>query len=152
MPAHVTLISPFLDSAHIDGRVIANLERIVGSSPAFDVAFESVGRWPASEHGPGVVWLRPGPGAAFVGLTRAIWAAYPDAPPYGRLDDDLEPHLTIAIDDPARFDAAERAATAHLPFSRRIESAALLVERSDGRWSAGRRFAFGAVQGGADLG
>jgi hypothetical protein len=103
-----------------------------------------VRRWHASELGPGVVWLEPEPPAPFVALTHAVWAAYPDCPPYGRPDDELEPHLTIAIDEPARFDEAEAQAAPFLPFRRLAASMLLLVERADGSFRARKRFALGA--------
>jgi hypothetical protein len=102
-----------------------------------------VRRWPPSAYGPGVVWLEPEPSAPFVALTRSVWAAFPDHPPYGRKDDDLEAHLTIAIDDQARFDAVEADAGRLVPFRRRATVVALLVEGPDGRWRTRRRFALG---------
>jgi len=143
VPPHVTILSPFIDVEDLDRVVIARVGEIVAGVPAFDVGFEAVRRWPASELGTGVVWLEPAPAEPFVALTRAIWAAFPDYPPYGRSDDDLEAHLTIAIDNPARFDAAEAEASRLVPFRRRASAVALLVERPDGRWRIRRRLPLG---------
>lgn len=143
MPPHVTILSPFIDAEAIDRGVTAKLGEIVAKVPAFDVGFEVVRRWPASELGHGVVWLEPAPSAPFVTLTRAMWAAFPDHPPYGRPDDELEAHLTIAIDDPARFGAVEAEGSRLVPFRRRATAVALVVEGPDGRWRTRRRFAFG---------
>ncbi|TAK00595.1 MAG: 2'-5' RNA ligase family protein [Chloroflexota bacterium] len=143
VPAHVTILSPFVDSARLDRRVVARIGEIVARVPAFDVELAAVRRWPASDLGPGVVWLEPRPGQPFVALTRAIWAAFPDHPPYGREDDELEAHLTLAIDDPARFDAVEAEAWRLVPFHRRVTIVALLVEDLDGRWRTRRRFPLG---------
>ncbi|MEW5990619.1 MAG: 2'-5' RNA ligase family protein [Chloroflexota bacterium] len=140
VPPHVTILSPFVEVEEIDGAVVARVAEVVAGVPAFDVSFGAVRRWPASELGPGVVWLEPTPAEPFVALTRASWAAFPGYPPYGREDDDLETHLTIAIDEPARFDAVEAEASRLVPFRRRATSVALLVEGPQGRWRTRRRF------------
>jgi len=140
VPPHVTVLSPFLDPERLDRAVLATLSRIAASEPAFDVLFGAVRRWPPSGVGPGVVWLAPDPAEPFVRLTRAVWSAFPECPPYGREDDDLEPHLTIAIDAPERFDAAAAAAESFLPFRRPASSMNLLVERPDGRFRTRARF------------
>jgi hypothetical protein len=143
VPAHVTILSPFLDSALLDAGVRERLAAIFAGEPAFEVGLVAVRRWEASDIGPGVVWLEPAPAAPFVRLTRAVWAAFPEAPPYGRNDDALEAHLTIAIDDPAHFDAAEQEASPFLPFRRVVRSVSLLVQDADGRYRTRSRFRLG---------
>ncbi|MEO8461823.1 MAG: 2'-5' RNA ligase family protein, partial [Chloroflexota bacterium] len=97
----------------------------------------------ASDLGHGVVWLQPDPGEPFRALTRAIWAAFPEAPPYGSPDIDLEPHLTIASDDPAHFDDVESASAVHVPFRRLVTDVILIVEGPQGRWRTEHRFRLG---------
>jgi 2'-5' RNA ligase len=143
VPPHVTILSPFVGVDHLDRRVLAVVGEIVARAPAFEVEFARVRRWPSSDYGPGVVWLAPEPAEPFVALTRAIWAAFPGHPPYGREDDDLEAHLTIAIDDPSNFDTVEAEACRLVPFHRRLTTVALLVEAPDRRWRTRRRFALG---------
>jgi 2'-5' RNA ligase len=143
VPPHVTILSPFLDTARLDAGVFATLALIAAAEPPFEVTFARVQRWPGSEVGPGVVWLEPAPAAPFVALTRAVWAAFPDCPPYGRPDDELMAHLTIAIDDPARFDEAEEAAAPYLPFLRSAAWMCVLVEDDDGSYRTRRRLRLG---------
>ena len=149
MPAHVTILSPFINSSHpgmdarSGGRVLATVADIVSGMAEFDVRFERVRRWDRSDYGPGVVWLQPEPAEPFDDLTRAIWRAFPEAPPYGRVDDGLEAHLTIAIDNPARFDRAMDEAARHVPFDAHVASASLVAERASGVWRTVRRFPFG---------
>jgi len=119
------------------------LAAIVAAEPAFEVEFVAVRRWPASALGPGVVWLEPDPAAPFVRLTREVWGGFPACPPYGRADDELEAHLTIAIDDPTRFDGAEDEAARFLPIRRATGSVSLPVQGSDGRYRTRRRFRLG---------
>ena len=143
VPPHVTILSPFIAADRLDRHTSAVIGEIVARASAFDVELAHVRRWPPSEDGPGVVWLAPEPAEPFVALTRAIWAAYPEWPPYGREDADLEAHLTIAIDNPSRFDAVEAEAARFLSFRRRVNGVALIVEGPDGRWRTRRRFALG---------
>jgi 2'-5' RNA ligase len=143
VPAHVTILSPFLASELLDARVDDRLAGICAGEAAFDVSLVAVRRWAASAMGPGVVWLEPRPSEPFVRLTRAVWAAFPECPPYGREDDELEPHLTIAIDDPGHFDDVARDAARFLPIRRASRSVSLLVEGSDGRYRTRRRFPLG---------
>jgi 2'-5' RNA ligase len=143
VPPHVTILSPFLDSTAIDAAVHERLAAIASGEPSFGVAFRSVRQWPRSAHGPGVVWLAPVPAEPFVRLTRAVWAAWPETPPYNRVDDDLEAHLTIAIDEPSHFDAVEAQAAKCLPFDRQVRLMALLTEGDDRRWSMARTYPLG---------
>jgi len=143
VPAHVTILSPFVPAAALDRRVSATVSELVARTKAFDVAFNHARRWPPSDIGPGVVWLEPEPAEPFVALTRAIWSEFPDYPPYGREDDEIEAHLTIAIDDPSHFDAAEAAAAEFLPFRRHVNTVALLIEGPDGRYRTRRRYSLG---------
>lgn len=142
-PAHVTLLSPFLEAAAVGEAVIERLRGIAASVAAFDVTFAEVRRWEPSAIGPGAVWLAPEPATPFTELTRSIWAAYPEAPPYGDPDTTIEPHLTLAVEHPDRFDRIEARALASLPFRHRVRFVSLLVERPDGRWRTSRRLALG---------
>jgi len=45
---------------------------------------------------PGVLYLAPDPAEPFCDLTRAIWAWYPEVPPYGGKWPDIVPHLSVA--------------------------------------------------------
>ena len=145
VPAHVTILSPFLDSGRLDAGVRDRLSAICAVEPAFEVDLVAVRRWEPSDFGPGVLWLQPRPAEPFVRLTRAVWSAFPDSPPYGREDDELEAHLTIAIDDPGHFDAVEGAVAALLPFRRAARAVSLLVQGADGRYRTRRRFGLGQV-------
>ncbi len=143
MSAHVTILYPFIDSSRLGSLEIETVASIVAAQPSIAVEFARVRRWPAAELGHGVVWLQPDPGEPFRALTRAIWAAFPEAPPYGSPDIDLEPHLTIASDDPTHFDGVEPAAAHHVPFRRLVTAATLIVEGPQGRWRTEHRFPLG---------
>jgi len=138
VPAHVTVLFPFLHPDRIDAAVDADLEAITGAEAPFDVRFERVG------HFPSVTWLAPEPVAPFVRLTDAIADRWPDHPPYGGAFDQVIHHLTVADGAPA--DVLARAGddvAAHLPITQRVDEL-VLAERRRGTWAERRRYRIGA--------
>lgn len=144
VPAHVTLLYPFVPPGSIDGQVIATVAAVVAAASAFDVRFREVRRWEPSEGASeGVVWLAPEPSEPFNELTRALFAAFPAYPPYGGMHDETIAHVSLAAIDRRHQDAVEAEARRWLPFRRRIDGATLIVEGADGRWRTRRRFPLG---------
>jgi 2'-5' RNA ligase len=144
VPAHVTLLFPFVTAREIGPDVLAAVGRVIGDAPAFDVGFRAVRRFEPGGGAPnGVVWLAPEPAAPFLALIDRLWGAFPDYPPYGGAFDEVIPHLTLADDDAARMDSNHAEAARHLPFRRRVGIAALIVEGAAGRWRTLRRFPLG---------
>lgn len=128
VPAHVTIHYPFLDPARIDKRVEAQLAEIVAATPAFDVRFERVGRFPD------VVWLAPEPQAPLSALTEAITRSWPDHQPYGGRFPEVVHHLTVADGAPAPIlERIEAELAAALPIQGRIDELTLSVRQS-GTW------------------
>ncbi len=91
VPAHVTVLYPFLEPDAVTPAVLNTLAAAVAPVPAFDCRFAR-SRWFGDE----VLWLDPDPSEPFRRLTAAVWAAFPDHPPYGGLHADVVPHLTVA--------------------------------------------------------
>jgi 2'-5' RNA ligase len=90
VPAHVTVLFPFLDPDVLDDDAVRRLGAAVGSVPAFACSFDRCG-WFDQD----VLWLAPTPDEPFRELTMAVWRAFPDHPPYAGAFDDLAPHLTV---------------------------------------------------------
>ena len=130
VPAHVTVLHPFLPPDAVDEVALAALAAAVRTVPAFECSFATT-RWFARD----VVWLQPEPGEPFRRLTRAVWTAFPDHPPYAGAHDDLVPHLTIGErsvaeghgDGVAALERAEAAVHALLPLRQRIDHALLIA-------------------------
>jgi hypothetical protein len=147
VPAHVTLLFPFVAGRAIGMDILASVGRVLGGAAVFHVAFREVGRFEPGGGAPnGVVWLAPDPVAPFLSLIDRLSNAFPDYPPYGGVFDEVIPHLTLADDDATRMDSNVAEASRHLPFRRRVSDAALLVESADGRWRTRRRFPLGGMQ------
>lgn len=125
VPAHVTLLFPFLPPAELDEEVRGRLAAIIGAERPFPFTLARVGRWPD------VVYLAPEPDAPFLRLIEAVAAAFPEHPPYGGAHADVVPHVTIAQDPrPGYLEAAEHALPALLPI-RDVAREAWLVARLD---------------------
>ena len=76
IPAHVTALWPFVAPEEIDAAVIDGLRAALRTVEPFEFELDHVNEFP------GVVWLHPEPDVPFRSLTRAIWMAFPDYPPY----------------------------------------------------------------------
>ena len=101
VPAHVTLLHPFMAPASIDVAVRNRLQSIAAASMPFDYRLEAIRRFPET------LYLAPEPAAPFVALTHALAAAFPAWLPYGGRHPAVVPHLTVAQTDPSLLDAIE---------------------------------------------
>jgi hypothetical protein len=90
VPAHVTVLYPFLSPAAVTSCLLASLGRLFAGFAAFGFTLDRVG-WFGEE----VVWLGPRDPAPFSALTSAAFTAFPCCPPYGGLHAEVIPHLTI---------------------------------------------------------
>lgn len=125
IPAHVTVLYPFVPPSAIDQDLIARVAAAVASVKAFD-CYLATTRWFGDE----VLWLDPQPAAPFSHLTTVVWDAFPEHPPYGGTYDKIVPHLTVAQRGPtdlAMLRAAEQAVQRQLPVSAHIELALLIA-------------------------
>lgn len=135
VPAHVTVLFPFLDESRIDARVCSALTDMFGSHHAFDLWFGSCGRFP------GVLYLAPEPDTQLRRLTEVIADRWPETPPYGGQFTEILPHLTVADgQDDAVLDEIEADLLGRLPFTSHVASVDLMVH--DGaRWQERASFA-----------
>lgn len=140
VPAHVTVLFPFLAPRDLAPATRRELVAIAAATDPFEVTFRRVGRFP------GVVYLAPEPDEPFARLTAAIAARYPDHPPYGGVFDQVVPHLTVAESATAPPDEIAMAAEAHLPIRHRVTTLEVLVEGAEGRWHSRWRVPFGSVR------
>ncbi|GAA3047790.1 2'-5' RNA ligase family protein [Pseudonocardia yunnanensis] len=131
VPAHVTVIYPFLAPDRLGLDELRRLRDAVRSVPRFDVSFPEV-RWFADT----VVWLAPHPADGFRALIDAVWSAFPECPPYGGAFDTPVPHLTIG--DDAALDALSAAGDAvsrRLPVTASVQVAHLFQgSATPGAW------------------
>ncbi|MEU0677960.1 2'-5' RNA ligase family protein [Streptomyces sp. NPDC006172] len=137
IPAHVTVLFPFLDASRIDDGVCAAIGEVLGRHRSFEARFDHCGRFP------GVLYLAPEPAADFKRLTEAIVRRWPENPPFGGQFDEVVPHLTVAQgQDGAAVEKVEAELLAGLPVVTRVSTVDLLVH--DGtRWRQRASFPLG---------
>ena len=93
VPAHVTILYPFMEPSLIDADVIATLRGIAASVPAFNYRMATTKRFPVA------LYLDPDPSAPFQTLTDRVFRAFPDYPPFAGKFDTVVPHVTVAHGD-----------------------------------------------------
>jgi 2'-5' RNA ligase len=125
VPAHFTVLYPFLPPSQIRDADLSALGRLFAGVSSFDFILDRIG-W----FGEQVVWLGPRDSEPFRALTVLTYRAFPDYPPYGGqyADGDVTPHLTIGHD--ADLDVLRAAADSvreHLPIGTRATEVTLMA-------------------------
>jgi 2'-5' RNA ligase len=150
VPAHLTVLYPFLPPAEIGPGVVAALADLFAGVPRFSFSLDRV-RW----FGDAVVWLGPSDDAPFRALTALTAAAYPSCPPCGQ-HREPDPHLTIGHGGPAEEMRAAAAAVAPLlPITAEATEVTLMTgpepgppseppPRPPGQWATIASFPLGA--------
>jgi 2'-5' RNA ligase len=131
VPAHVTIMFPFLPPAQVDEEVLAALRQVFAAAPAFDVEFSRVD-WFDED----AVWWAPEPAAPIVALTRAVGVRFGLTPYGGAHGDGSTPHLTIGHNSPLpQLRAAAAAVAAGPPVRAHVRAAVLMAgSREPGSW------------------
>jgi 2'-5' RNA ligase len=127
MPAHVTLLFPFMPAERVDDAVLAELHALFAATPAFAVAFRETRRWPET------LVLFPEPADPFIRLTEAIVERWSDYPPYEGAHEAVVPHLTVAHGDDSLIADAEADIAPALPIEAEVREALLLEETEPNR-------------------
>lgn len=136
LPAHITILYPFVAPPAIDPETEDELGAIFAGVESFSFILDSIDQFPD------VVYLVPEPTERFVRLTAAIATRWPDSPPYGGAFEDVIPHLTVAhTEDPTEISDIRRRIEPSLPITSRAHEAWLLTSR-DGHWSVREIFPF----------
>jgi 2'-5' RNA ligase len=140
VPAHLTIMFPFLEPAAVSDDVLRALEDVFAAEPAFDYTLVAVREFKDG----GVLYLAPEPAAPFLRLTERIAGRF-GVKPYGGAYLEAIPHLTVGEDIPS--DERERVAgalTRALPLPAHATQAWLMVGRTDRTWTRSHVFAFAA--------
>jgi 2'-5' RNA ligase len=138
VPAHITLLVPFVPTETIDDRLHAELRALFAAHPAFSFRLARVARFPE------VAWLAPEPVEPFKALIEAIASQYPEYPPYEGIHDEVIPHLTVAEGGTELQNEVDAALTPALPISAEARSVSLILEDESGWWNPGERYPLAA--------
>lgn len=143
MPAHISLVYPFLNIEEMSAIKLTSLTRIFREHEPFGFSLTKTARFP------GVLYLEPEPSRAFKSMILEICEYAPQTLPYGGKHTDLIPHLTIAhIEDEAELDQVagdfEKQIAPKLPVHSMV-SEVLLMENCTGSWKKYASFTMGFV-------
>jgi 2'-5' RNA ligase len=141
VPAHVTILFPFMHPDALNEIVLAQLQHIALSNPSFDFALTGLGRFPTG------IYLIPEPVQPFINLTESVHSAFPDYPPYEGQFLDIIPHLTLAHqEDQQLLDQIEHAFADKINGALPLRAKArhiVLMESRQGRWRKHTTFGLG---------
>ena len=90
VPAHVTVLFPFISPNLITDSDLARATETFQRFRPFEFRLEQVGRFTES------LYLVPEPDEPFISLTKAIVREFPEYQPYGGKFTEIVPHLTVA--------------------------------------------------------
>lgn len=140
VPAHITILWPFVPAARVDDVLLAQLRGLFGEVAPFPFELRATARFP------GTLYLAPEPPNRFLDLTSAVHAAHPRYPPYEGVFDSVVPHLTTAQGDDATLAAAEEDVLPQLPIAARAHEVLLIeeVEPDSTLWHPRATFALGS--------
>jgi 2'-5' RNA ligase len=134
VPAHATLLFPFVPVADLTGAHETRLAATVAATPAFDYRLETIERWPET------LYVRPGPTQPFAGLADRLAADWPEWPLYGD-GTPFDAHITLGEPRNEEEEAALRhLAQSCLPARRTAGEILLIAEDEHRRWHVRRRF------------
>lgn len=142
VPAHVTVLFPFVPFEQLSGDVLRRVEFVRASMKPFDFRFRSSARFPDC------LYLIPEPAQPFIDLNVRVVAEFPVYLPYGGRFDAIVPHLTIARGSEEDLIEAERLIeSAHPLLDLEVKCDKLvLIENSSGRWTESAAFRLTWIQ------
>jgi 2'-5' RNA ligase len=133
VPAHVTLVVPWLPPAEITESDLSELEEELADVAAFDFTLTRVD-W----FGRRVLWLAPEPAEPFLKLTHRLADRF-HTPPWDDEFDEVVPHLTVAhASDGVELVPIAADVSTRLPLRCRAEEVWVMVGGS-GRWDLRHR-------------
>ena len=123
VPAHVTILYPFVPPVDLDDAVMVAVADLVAGFEAFDFSLDKV-----DQFGTEVLFIRPNPADRFRALTDAVADKWPQHPPYEGVYEDVIPHLTVAhTGKGASFDAIRARVSSELPIQTRTATVDLMI-------------------------
>jgi 2'-5' RNA ligase len=142
LPAHLTMLYPFVDPARLGPDVRCLLATVAATVAPFDYRLVARATWPDT------VYVAVDPVEPFVALQRRLGEAFPAFPIYGT-DPGFEfvPHVTVAegspVDDPATLD---NVAWESLPRSGVAAAIEVIARPTDAPWRTIWRLPLGRMR------
>jgi 2'-5' RNA ligase len=136
IPFHVTLLSPFGS----DAELVDQARAFFAQQVPFEFELTRVATWPD------VIYLVPEPDDELLALMKALFARFPEWPPYEGIHDKVIPHATLGdgVDAAAVRAGIERRIASRLPHRCQARDVALLEQFAPGLWRERERLPLGA--------
>jgi 2'-5' RNA ligase len=140
VPAHITVLFPFMPPQAIDAGALARLDELFADAGRFEFELDRT-----SWFGADVLWLAPRDSRPFRALTECVFRAFPAFLPFEGQFEEVVPHLTIGHGHPVQdLRAAEDSVQAHLPVRASAAAITLIAQRSaGGHWTSVATFTLG---------
>jgi 2'-5' RNA ligase len=139
VPAHVTLVVPFVAPEQLTDGVVTELAGLFGDVVPFPFELAQASRFPE-----GPVYLAPDPAAPFRHLVGELGRAFPEHPPYEGRFDGVVPHLTVPLRDGEEMGDLQRLVDDEGPV-RALAAEAELLRVDDEGISVVAHFPFGTT-------
>jgi 2'-5' RNA ligase len=139
IPFHITLLHPFAQREELTEALLVDLRSFFAARKPFEFELTRVAMWPRD------VYAVPEPDGDLRNCMQALFALFPQWPPYGGIHPEVVPHATLAEDLDAKsvYPEIERRAAPYLPRRCQARDVALLEELEPARWRERERFPFG---------
>jgi len=143
LPAHVTILYPWLPAHEVDTDELSRCAGLVAPLTTLDVTFNEV------HARPGLIFLEPDPGEPVQRLCEATQRCWPSLLPYEGKYADSPPHVTLALGTTSTEEEARIRALVDplLPLRTRFDELLLMAFGEQG-WSEIHRFPYGSEGGG----
>jgi 2'-5' RNA ligase len=126
VPAHITLIYPFLSADLLDASVRRRVAGAFALHRPFSFRLSGIRRWPSSHY------LAVEPVLPFEAIVRSLVEVFPEYPPYAG-EFEYVPHVTIAEGDDRAIAALVRDLTVPVG-EQKVTRILLIAQDRDGRW------------------
>jgi 2'-5' RNA ligase superfamily len=141
IPFSLTLLYPWLPAAEVTDDELEELRSFFAARPPLEFELTHVTEFPGL-----VAYAAPEPDHELRSTMRALWAKYPQCPPYGRPGSDPPPHATLtryANPENATFEQARERVEPLLPVRCVVTEATLQEEYEPDRMRIRATFPFG---------
>jgi hypothetical protein len=141
IPFSLTLLYPWVPAPSVTENDLAELRTFFSARPRLGFDLTEVKEFPGA-----VAYAAPARDAELRATMKALWAKYPQYPPYGEPGNEPPPHATLgryAGETPITFEQAKERVEPLLPVHCVVEEATLLEEHEPDRLHVRAAFPFG---------
>jgi hypothetical protein len=142
IPFSLTLLTPWKAVTAVTDDDLAELRSLFAARPRLEFDLTEVKEFPGA-----VAYAAPAGDAELRATMKALWAKYPEYPPYGEPGNEPLPHATLGRyggETPITFEQAKERVEPLLPVHCVVEEATLLEEHEPDRFRFRAAFPFGA--------